>query len=134
MTDPFEGPHLPGSPMQSILRERERQILMKGYDQDHDDAHSDGDILAAAVSYLWAPTDVGPTPSTWPWEPEAWNPRDKLRNLVKAGALCCAERDRILRSGERQLEHVSRILGIVLEEFRSIPHTPTLHDKAYGNA
>jgi len=42
---------------------------------------------------------VGPIPFNWPWEDRFWKPtpNDRVRELVKAGALIAAEIDRVQR-------------------------------------
>lgn len=85
-----------------IADERERQIA-KGYTAEHEDAHdADGELIRAASCYLNPPLGSGwggPPPSWWPWEPEAYKPRDYGSNLVRAGALIAAELDRLHRRG-----------------------------------
>jgi len=75
------------SDLDDILAERRRQIEVKGYDAAHDDA--DGEDLLRADGI----------PMGWPWEPAAWKPGERRRNLVKAGALCVADRERRERNG-----------------------------------
>lgn len=64
--------------------------------------HGDGQMLHAAVLYrsyargelLQYRADGAPV--GWPWEAARWKPtKDVLSNLVRAGALCVAERDRL---------------------------------------
>lgn len=38
-------------------------------------------------------------PSAWPFDPPSWKPGDRVRELVKAGALIAAEIDRLTRAG-----------------------------------
>jgi hypothetical protein len=90
-----------------IAAERQRQIEAEGWTPEHDDDHSDGELLLAAGSYasyalgleyhgrnfddaLWR--------VRWPWSIDWWKPSDDpIRNLVKAGALIAAEIDRLQR-------------------------------------
>lgn len=37
-------------------------------------------------------------PSGWPFDPPSWKPGDRVRELVKAGALIAAEIDRLIRT------------------------------------
>lgn len=47
------------------------------------------------------PGDKG-VPKDWPWDPKWWKPSEnRIRDLVKAGALICAEIDRIWRDDAR---------------------------------
>jgi hypothetical protein len=87
-----------------IATERIRQIEVEGWTPEHDRAHGDNDSLAmAAVSYA-TPARLrqsplpGMAPLTWPWLERYWKPcpDDRIRELVKAGALIAAEIDRLL--------------------------------------
>jgi hypothetical protein len=84
-----------------IHAERQRQIDKEGWTYEHDAEHSDGALLAAALSYLHFGTEkAGPLnergiPVSWPWEDEWFKPKDRVSNLVRAGALCLAEDNRL---------------------------------------
>lgn len=91
----------------AIASERRRQLEAEGFDVEHDDAHTNGEMVAAAscylASWLYPGTDdidfTAHPPHNWPWLPEDWKPsRDAIRNLVKAGALIAAEIDRLRRA------------------------------------
>lgn len=97
-----------------IRQERVRQILVEDYDPDHDHGH-ERELAAAGASYALADLlrqpdlaraiglpqmsgdDVAPT---WPWHKSYWKPvpDDRVRELVKAGALIAAAIDAILES------------------------------------
>jgi hypothetical protein len=98
-----------------IARERNRQILSKGFDAEHDSEFVNGELVLAALYYA-LPKDgivfesdrdssiefcLVPDmmyPETWS---ERWMNRDgTIRDLVKAGALIAAEIDRRLNAGE----------------------------------
>lgn len=101
MTDPIEREELIAWTL--ITEERTRQITVEGWTPEHDDQHKDGELLHAAVFYLHHGTPLaGPTtdgvPLGWEWEAEWWKPKDRKSNLVRAGALCLAERDRRVRA------------------------------------
>lgn len=93
-----------------IAAERARQRSAEGYDDAHDDAHTTGEIASAAACYAIPlgfmvergtfGSSIGEPPLGWPWEPAAWKPSadDRIRELVKAGALIAAEIDRLLRA------------------------------------
>ena len=94
-----------------VLAERRRQIEVEGWTPEHDDAHAEGDLAAAAACYALASTQYGPTPAsaydrereryiteTWPWAAAWWKPRGQRRDLVKAAALALAEIERIDRA------------------------------------
>lgn len=101
-----------------IANERKRQIEREGWTPEHDDGHDDGELLRAAVIYLHHASpphyhgeailltyDPNGVPMGWPWEPRWWKPKDRLRDLARAGALCLAERDRIERRAQRKGLH-----------------------------
>lgn len=90
-----------------IERERRRQTDAEGYSYRHDDAHTHDELVLAAVQYAlpdgrrsYGEYRVFDVPIDWPWENEAWKPTpdDRVRELVKAGALIAAEIDRLLRA------------------------------------
>lgn len=77
-----------------IARERERQVSAEGWTTQHDDRHTNAELVRAAQAYI-EPTRVA---EVWPWEESWWKPStDPIRNLVKAGALIAAEIDRLQR-------------------------------------
>lgn len=88
-----------------IEAERQRQIEREGWTPEHDDAHSTGDLATAAACYALPPGDddafENDPPELWPWEAESWKPLpdDRIRELVKAGALIVAEIERLQRAG-----------------------------------
>lgn len=88
-----------------VLAERRRQIEAEGWTPEHDDEHGDGAMCMAAVCYAeWDHYEhpngdgAGLVPANWPWATAWWKPRDRRRNLVKAGALILAEIERLDRS------------------------------------
>ena len=73
--------------VQLIYAERERQISVKGYNSEHDDAHSDGQLTMLAEKYIFGcNTKVGSTTG------------ERIKELSKAGALIAAEIDRLQRT------------------------------------
>lgn len=89
-----------------IAAERKRQIEKEGYSLDHDDQEQDGDLGRAASAYAmpdWfrLKSPYG-TPIQWPWEAESWKPtpNNRIRELIKAGALIVAEIERLQRLEE----------------------------------
>lgn len=89
-----------------IARERERQIMSEGYSPEHDDKHANGEIANAAACYAMTPrAREQRLHRLWPWGREWWKPainasmdaEARIRDLEKAGALCAAEIDRLLR-------------------------------------
>lgn len=100
-----------------IAAERERQITELGYDVEHDRGHDDADLAFAAAVYA-APTTiyllrvqenamheghgdggrvewVEPWPLEWERAEKPTTPEERIRELVKAGALLAAEIDRL---------------------------------------
>jgi hypothetical protein len=87
-----------------VLAERQRQINIEGWTPKHDDEqHLPGELALAAASYVCADENDAP-PAIWPWAPSWWKPRDRRRNLTKAGALILAEMERIDRAALAQKE------------------------------
>lgn len=88
-----------------IAEERARQIAVEGWTPTHDDVdHSNGELAAAAAFYAIPPHRrmTRGRPSLWP---KGWRfkptPNDRIRELVKAGALIVAEIERLKRAGAR---------------------------------
>ncbi|HEX8913394.1 MAG TPA: dATP/dGTP pyrophosphohydrolase domain-containing protein [Humisphaera sp.] len=84
--------------MDEIRAERRRQVEDEGYSDTHDDRHSGGELVRAAVCYLRHGAAGAPVPDRWPFEPAAWRPGDERRSAVKAGALYLAEFERLRRA------------------------------------
>jgi hypothetical protein len=102
--------------------ERERQQRAEGWSAEHDDQHEAGELAAAGAAYALAAADVldprsqgdgqfrSEPPSCWPWDRASWKPEqgvkdaDRVRELVKAGALIAAEIDRINRAIARDVQ------------------------------
>lgn len=89
------------SGVERIAAERARQVSKEGWTAEYDDAtHRRWQLTRAAICYLreakgskfhhGAPTD-------WPWSDEWWKPRERMDDLVRAGALIAAEIDRLER-------------------------------------
>jgi hypothetical protein len=93
----------PGTPVVSgaemIAAERKRQIKDEKWSPWHDDTHLDGELANAAATYAMTPELRALTnPWPWPWDDKWWKPSgDRIRDLVKAGALIAAEIDRLQR-------------------------------------
>lgn len=81
-----------------ISAERERQEAVEGFNATHDDARNLGELAQAAECYAGAADDtVNVLDVKWPFEASWWKPRDRGRNLIRAGALFMAEGERALR-------------------------------------
>lgn len=88
-----------------IAIERTRQIEKEGWTSSHDGNHEDDELAKAAACYAIpdrlrevndGPLNKG-VPLDWPWDEEWWKPtpKNRVRELVKAGALIAAEIDRL---------------------------------------
>jgi hypothetical protein len=91
-----------------IIAERQRQQTIESWTPGHDEAHGNGELGKAALSYLqlaalWCNPEltfyVGVMPpSEWLWANEWWKLTNPRRDLVKAAALIAAEIERIDRA------------------------------------
>ena len=107
-----------------IAAERYRQIDVEGWSADHDDGHFAGELARAAAAYaVHASVPEGrtfqadvygqtihhvtksfrigwflPALMLWPWDAEWWKPKDRRRDLIRAGALIVAEIERLDRA------------------------------------
>lgn len=97
-----------------IAVERERHIREEGFTPEHDKiTHQNGELAKAAAAYAMEPepmfreerfihasashiTSAVTFRNVWPWPLIWWKPKDRIRNLVRAGALIAAEIDRLL--------------------------------------
>ena len=108
-----------------IGEERRRQIKIEGWTLEHDDTHTDGEMLRAAVIYMnhgterQSPIQPSGAPLAWPWGVEWWKPKDRRRNLIRAGALCLAEKQRLSRAGKPS-DHVNQKLGLILTKLSEV--------------
>ena len=84
-----------------IAAERRRQVEVEGYAPEHDARLGTEELTDAALAYALAseaPDNKGHVKSAfagwWPWSARAWKPTgDRVRDLVKAGALIAAAID-----------------------------------------
>lgn len=93
------------TPLELIQEERYRQQDEHAFSTEHDDQHSAGELAMAAMCYcldpMWRPAAMAPL--GWPWvgngEMDGFKPTpfDRVRELVKAGALIVAEIERLQR-------------------------------------
>lgn len=84
-----------------IAIERKRQVSSEKWSTSHDDGH-DRDELARAAACYAMPARFRQTRrrGLWAWAGGWWKPtpKDRIRELVKAGALIAAEIDRLQRT------------------------------------
>jgi len=108
------------SGIEKIAAERQRQIDVEDWTPDHDDQHDEGELADAAAVYATVTQEnvvlrlVDLLRARWPWEPCWFKPFseppandpqyeysfpvvDRVRCLIKAGALIAAELDRLER-------------------------------------
>lgn len=94
-----------------IARERERQITQEGWTPEHDHSHVDNSLAKAAACYAMPAEErekyqsyTYSEPRRWfpRWWPSSWSvdrwkptPDNRIKELVKAGALIAAEIDRL---------------------------------------
>lgn len=88
----------PNAAIELVAAERRRQVEAEGYSTEHDDEHATGELASAAACYA-----LGFDAEFWPWEADAWKPSpdNRVRELVKAGALIVAEIERLQRAEAR---------------------------------
>ena len=86
-----------------IKSERERQVLQEGYTNEHDDCETSNQLSNAAIVYACAEQSRDQVANFWQWDVKYLKPSSedtidgRIRNLTKAGALICAEIDRLER-------------------------------------
>lgn len=96
-----------GGGVSAIAEERKRQVEVEGWTPRHDDQYESFELPLAGASYALQATlldggmgasAVTEPPSCWPWHRGWWKPKDRRRNLARAGALIAAEIDRLDRA------------------------------------
>lgn len=99
------------TPIEMIAAERERQQSVEGWTTEHDDRHHEDGALADAASwYAMTPGSRAYADerkfNCWPWFDMGPNlrPDDRIRELVKAGALIVAEIERLQRAACEEAE------------------------------
>lgn len=127
--DQLAGFDCPPSGAGRIFAERLRQVREEGFHYLVDDAYKSQHLALAAACYalpLISTTRAvavlhDRSPEGWPWPRVAWKPGhvqhigdsflsmaipDRIRELEKAGALCAAEIDRLVRLQAEGVEFV----------------------------
>jgi hypothetical protein len=91
--------------IERIAAERERQIRVEGFDDEHDDELVNGELADGAACYCIGQNFVfvlHGKPKLWQFEKSWWKPSEnRIRDLEKAGAMIAAEIDRLLRIEEK---------------------------------
>lgn len=97
-----------------IAQERQRQIEVEGWTVEHDKQYTgekEHHLALAAACYAipalhreYKNALFVPTPLFWPWLNDWWKPSpdNRIRELVKAGALIAAEIDRLQATEGKQ--------------------------------
>jgi hypothetical protein len=86
-----------------IADERVRQMRDEGFTAKNDDVYEHDELALAAVCYAmpdgYKDLNYDCIPNVWPqtWSGHWWKPTNRIRDLVKAGALIAAEIDRLQR-------------------------------------
>ena len=102
------------SGVELIAEERKRQVEKEGWTPEHDAEHDEGEMVDAAICYAIGDTQIKHEPlmdypnkitvyqNFWPWHLQYWkpSPKDRVRELTKAGALIAAEIDRLQMNSE----------------------------------
>ncbi len=119
-----------------VLAERVRQMQVEGWTPGRDVAeYHKGELIAAAICYAQAPyphqlTDNSRNstrPEGWPWSDAWWKPGkqdangnmpvdQRVRELAKAGALICAEIDRLQAQEAQKPKHIKAPLPAGVED------------------
>lgn len=85
-----------------IAIERQEQVERHGYTVDQDAGYVNNELISGAKAYLCAHKHEegwSTFPAAWPFGMTSFKPsEDKIKNLVKAGAMIAAEIDRLNRS------------------------------------
>lgn len=89
-----------------VVIERIRQMHEEGWSPEHDDKHTNDELVRAAICYAASkgPHEMAEEDASflliWPWDLHWWKPTTRKRNLVKAAALILAEIERLERLEE----------------------------------
>lgn len=103
-----------------IQAERRRQKEVEGFDEIHDNGHEYGVLMRAGRAYYLQTAQpnlmskVDGVSSMWPFEKNTWKPRDAVSNLVRAGALTLAERDRLDRLNDSRNPNARNTINLQL--------------------
>lgn len=100
--------------LEDIVAERQRQISVEGWTPEHDDEHDEGELMRAGMVYLHYSTEYQ-NATGWPWEPEWFKPKDRRSNLIRAGALFMAEKDRKKRLGDSNVSYIDHKLNLAVQ-------------------
>lgn len=103
---------IPSRALADIAAERLRQVEVEGWSVGHDDEHDDFQMARAAACYamnagkhdteddFFDGVSNAAIHHSWPWDRSWWKPKDRRRDLIRAGALIVAEIERLDRKGD----------------------------------
>lgn len=96
-----------------IVQERQRQITVEGWTPAHDDQHDCEELAQAAACYAYPPQRAYPHRlEDWPFAAEWFKEGpNRMRELVKAGALIVAEIERLQRARMSKSETTAKEAG-----------------------
>lgn len=104
-----------------VENERNRQIYVEGWSEEHDDKHVNNELALAAACY--AVPDVF-SQGYWPptWDLSWYKPTTRIRDLSKAAALLVAEIERLQRmeikqTKEKLIPKVKKMVDDAFEKF-----------------
>ena len=106
-----------------VKNERLRQITEEGFSWEHDDQELPHTLSDAAIVYATPAIFRHEIMHKWPWDKKFYKPDTtgtydgRIRELTKAGALICAEIDRLIRVKEWAVlvgHKTSKLCGIHL--------------------
>lgn len=104
--------------LEEMVKERDRQITEEGFGEAADrEKYPNGELLIAARVYAGKKFDgVIPNiaPQEWPWGVNWYKPKSPRRNLVRAGALALAEKDRLIAVGQEDRKLVNDFIRAVI--------------------
>lgn len=100
-----------------IVSERCGQVAREGFYAEADDAYTDGQLANAAAAYalvsalpdrvrslvsgIYSIDNLSWLADIWPFPKVWWKPKDRRRDLVRAGALIVAEIERLDRAADK---------------------------------
>lgn len=117
----------------AIMLERRRQIEGEHWTAAHDDKHENGELLCVAAMYYQNASRRLPltfrddgAPTGWPWDRRWWKPKNRTSDLIRAGALCMAEDERLRRKGkDASVRHVEQRFSLILDALCETNGQPT---------
>lgn len=110
--------------IRDVIAERLRQQAEEGFDAAHDDKYTEGELAAAAASYVdfasysddTRARYTGRVVTGWPWAADWWKPKSRRQDLVRAGALILAEIERLDRAAQETAIATCEACGHAIQE------------------